>query len=89
MNETIVPLPKAINDIYNFEHDVVIGPCACGAWHHSPADYLDRLPSWHIHPVDPPCPDKDCSYCVARRFVLDAVKVPERRGRAVFDEGDV
>lgn len=94
MNPNIVPLPGEIHDIYNFEHDVVIGPCACGAWHHSPEEYLDRLPEWHVHLVNPPCESATCSYCVARRFVIEKqppkpIPQPERRGRAVFDEGDV
>jgi hypothetical protein len=38
-----VPLPQPVRDIYNFEHDMVRGPCACGAWHGSPAEYFGRL----------------------------------------------
>lgn len=65
----ILPLPKSIYDIYNFEHDVLIGPCACGAWHQSPKDYLDKMSEFSVHLVNPPCDSDACAHCVARRFL--------------------
>lgn len=63
----IIPLPHPIRDRWNAEHDMVQGPCACGATHHSPDDYLHKVDVFHVHLVNPPCDGPDCSYCVARK----------------------
>lgn len=67
-NPRIVPLPSPMRDKWNAEHDVVIGPCACGAWHETPNDYLEKIDQCHAHLVNPPCTSPTCSYCVARSW---------------------
>lgn len=37
------PLTRPVRDSYGFEHDVISGPCACGAWHNDEYDYFWRL----------------------------------------------
>lgn len=39
----MVPLIKSVRDTNNAEHDVLRGPCACGAHHQSESDYFDKL----------------------------------------------
>ncbi len=36
-------LSKPLRDVYNFEHDMIVGPCACGSWHKGAHEYLSRL----------------------------------------------
>lgn len=39
----MVPLIRSVRDRQNAEHDVLRGPCACGANHQSESDYFDKL----------------------------------------------
>ena len=41
----LIPLDAPIKDFHNAEHDMLRGPCACGAWHHDENDYFYRLSS--------------------------------------------
>jgi hypothetical protein len=38
------PLASPFVDEHGFEHDMLEGPCACGAWHHSDGRVAGRAP---------------------------------------------
>jgi len=51
-NQHMIPLSRPIRDTYNAEHDMLVGPCACGGWHHDENDYLYKLGPEEIEIVE-------------------------------------